>query len=141
MKCSITIHQFLTCASYLSLTEEKEEMEHLQAYNRKLLANILPLFVCDHFLASEKLYDVSIPSNFASIRLFSSFLAFYIGLPFKLPLSQLKTTASPLFRISPSPLLPSQLEKRPRNSPRDLLLYLRLNDSNIAFNMHHLSRK
>ncbi|CAG7828885.1 unnamed protein product [Allacma fusca] len=41
----------------LQANEEKEEMEHLQAYNRKLLANILPQFVCDHFLASEKLYD------------------------------------------------------------------------------------
>ena len=32
-------------------TEEKEEMEHLQAYNKKLLSNILPVHVADHFLS------------------------------------------------------------------------------------------
>ncbi|ODM91481.1 Adenylate cyclase type 8 [Orchesella cincta] len=31
-------------------TEEKEEMDRLQAHNRKLLANILPAHVCDYFL-------------------------------------------------------------------------------------------
>lgn len=35
-------------------TEEKEEMEHLQAYNRKLLENILPVHVAEHFLSREK---------------------------------------------------------------------------------------
>ncbi|XP_058450960.1 adenylate cyclase type 6 isoform X2 [Malaya genurostris] len=38
----------------LQATEEKEDMEHLQAYNRKLLANILPVHVADHFLRREK---------------------------------------------------------------------------------------
>ncbi|XP_053679567.1 adenylate cyclase type 6 [Anopheles nili] len=38
----------------LQATEEKEDMEHLQAYNRKLLANILPVHVADHFLMREK---------------------------------------------------------------------------------------
>ena len=39
---------------YVSSTEEKEEMEHLQAYNRKLLANILPVHVADYFMSGEK---------------------------------------------------------------------------------------
>ena len=34
------------------IPEEKEEMEHLQAYNKKLLSNILPAHVADHFLRS-----------------------------------------------------------------------------------------
>ena len=36
----------------LQATEEKEEMEHLKAYNQKLLANILPEHVAAHFLAT-----------------------------------------------------------------------------------------
>lgn len=39
--------------------EEKEDMEHLEAYNRKLLANILPVHVAEHFLSSDKHSDVS----------------------------------------------------------------------------------
>lgn len=39
--------------------EEKEDMEHLEAYNRKLLANILPVHVAEHFLNSDKNNDVS----------------------------------------------------------------------------------
>ena len=40
--------------------EEKEEMEHLQAYNKKLLSNILPVHVADHFLSCDtKNNDVS----------------------------------------------------------------------------------
>lgn len=35
-------------------------MEHLQAYNRKLLENILPVHVAEHFLSREKHLDVSI---------------------------------------------------------------------------------
>uniref|UniRef100_A0A8D0LBS5 Adenylate cyclase 5 n=1 Tax=Sphenodon punctatus TaxID=8508 RepID=A0A8D0LBS5_SPHPU len=35
----------------LQATEEKEEMEELQAYNRRLLHNILPKDVAAHFLA------------------------------------------------------------------------------------------
>lgn len=35
-------------------------MEHLEAYNRKLLANILPVHVAEHFLSSDKNFDVSI---------------------------------------------------------------------------------
>lgn len=34
-------------------------MEHLEAYNRKLLANILPEHVAQHFLNSDKNIDVS----------------------------------------------------------------------------------
>ena len=42
------------------ISEEKEEMEHLQAYNKKLLSNILPAHVADHFLRSgDKRNDVS----------------------------------------------------------------------------------
>lgn len=35
------------------VSEEKEEMEHLQAHNRKLLSNILPEHVADHFLGGD----------------------------------------------------------------------------------------
>ena len=41
------------------IAEEKEEMEHLQAYNKKLLSNILPVHVADHFLSIDKNNDVS----------------------------------------------------------------------------------
>ncbi|KAG5668068.1 hypothetical protein PVAND_016024 [Polypedilum vanderplanki] len=41
----------------LQATEEKEDMENLQAYNRKLLANILPVHVADHFLRRDKNMD------------------------------------------------------------------------------------
>ena len=45
-------------------SEEKEEMEHLQAYNKKLLSNILPAHVADHFLRSgDKRNDVSTMIN------------------------------------------------------------------------------
>lgn len=37
-------------------------MEHLEAYNRKLLDNILPVHVAEHFLNSEKNNDVSLIS-------------------------------------------------------------------------------
>ena len=40
-------------------SEEKEEMEHLQAYNKKLLSNILPVHVAEHFLSVDKNNDVS----------------------------------------------------------------------------------
>lgn len=43
-----------------NFTEEKEDMEHLEAYNRKLLANILPVHVAEHFLTLDKPVDVSI---------------------------------------------------------------------------------
>lgn len=35
-------------------------MEHLQAYNRKLLANILPVHVAEHFMNMDKHTDVSL---------------------------------------------------------------------------------
>lgn len=35
-------------------------MEHLQAYNRKLLENILPVHVAEHFLSRDKNIDVII---------------------------------------------------------------------------------
>ncbi|XP_043199303.1 adenylate cyclase type 5-like, partial [Amphibalanus amphitrite] len=63
----------------LQATEEKEEMEHLQAYNRKLLANILPVHVADYFMSGEKgdeLYHQQCDSvciMFASIPNFSEF--------------------------------------------------------------------
>lgn len=41
------------------LAEEKDDMEHLEAYNRKLLANILPVHVAEHFLSVDKPVDVS----------------------------------------------------------------------------------
>lgn len=39
--------------TYHYFSEEKEDMEHLEAYNKKLLANILPVHVAEHFLNSE----------------------------------------------------------------------------------------
>uniref|UniRef100_A0A8C6WJX6 Adenylate cyclase type 5 n=1 Tax=Neogobius melanostomus TaxID=47308 RepID=A0A8C6WJX6_9GOBI len=41
----------------LQATEEKEEMEELQAYNRRLLHNILPKDVAAHFLQRERRND------------------------------------------------------------------------------------
>ncbi|XP_058115921.1 adenylate cyclase type 6 [Anopheles ziemanni] len=64
----------------LQATEEKEDMEHLQAYNRKLLANILPVHVADHFLMREKNIEEiyheqcdTVCVMFASIPNFSEF--------------------------------------------------------------------
>uniref|UniRef100_A0A9J7XVC0 Adenylate cyclase type 6 n=2 Tax=Cyprinus carpio TaxID=7962 RepID=A0A9J7XVC0_CYPCA len=64
----------------LQATEEKEEMEELQAYNRRLLHNILPKDVAAHFLAIERrndeLYYQScecVAVMFASISNFSEF--------------------------------------------------------------------
>lgn len=64
----------------LQATEEKEDMEELQAYNRRLLHNILPKDVAAHFLARERrndeLYYQScecVAVMFASISNFSEF--------------------------------------------------------------------
>uniref|UniRef100_A0A452J1U1 adenylate cyclase n=1 Tax=Gopherus agassizii TaxID=38772 RepID=A0A452J1U1_9SAUR len=64
----------------LQATGEKEEMEELQAYNRRLLHNILPKDVAAHFLAREhcndELYYQScecVAVMFASISNFSEF--------------------------------------------------------------------
>ncbi|KAK2897680.1 adenylate cyclase type 6-like [Channa argus] len=64
----------------LQATEEKEDMEKLQAYNRRLLHNILPKDVAAHFLARERrndeLYYQScecVAVMFASISNFSEF--------------------------------------------------------------------
>ncbi|KAM3956898.1 LOW QUALITY PROTEIN: adenylate cyclase type 6 [Aphomia sociella] len=64
----------------LQANNEKEEMEHLEAYNRKLLANILPEHVAQHFLGSDKNIDElyheqceSVCVMFASIPNFSEF--------------------------------------------------------------------
>lgn len=45
-------------------------MEHLQAYNRKLLANILPVHVAEHFMSMDKHTDVTmkISSSIGEIR-------------------------------------------------------------------------
>ncbi|XP_078465274.1 adenylate cyclase type 5 [Lampetra planeri] len=68
----------------LQATEEKEEMEELQAYNLRLLRNILPSDVAKHFLARERRNDElyyqsceSVAVMFASI---SNFSEFYIEL-------------------------------------------------------------
>ena len=45
-------------------SEEKEETEQLQAYNKKLLSNILPVHVADHFLSCDKNNDVSFGHKF-----------------------------------------------------------------------------
>ncbi|XP_072156105.1 adenylate cyclase type 5 isoform X2 [Bemisia tabaci] len=84
---ALVIHSRQTEATYrldflwkLQATEEKEEMEHLEAYNRKLLANILPVHVAEHFLAADKQSDElyheqceSVCIMFASIPNFSEF--------------------------------------------------------------------
>ncbi|CAM1322003.1 ADCY5 (predicted) [Pycnogonum litorale] len=64
----------------LQATEEKEEIENLQAYNRRLLENILPVHVAEHFLSmdrnNEDLYHEQCDSAcimFASITNFSEF--------------------------------------------------------------------
>lgn len=68
------------CPDLLQATEEKEEMEELQAYNRRLLHNILPKDVAAHFLQRERrndeLYYQScecVAVMFASISNFSEF--------------------------------------------------------------------
>lgn len=70
---ALIFHSHQTEATYrldfiwkLQATEEKEDMEHLQAYNRKLLANILPVHVAEHFLSRDKNIDVSCRSRFNS---------------------------------------------------------------------------
>ncbi|KAB7494457.1 Adenylate cyclase type 6 [Armadillidium nasatum] len=64
----------------LQANEEKEDIEHLQAYNRKLIANILPEHVAEHFLSVDKAPDElyheqcdSVCILFASIPNFSEF--------------------------------------------------------------------
>lgn len=64
----------------LQATEEKEEMANIQAYNRKLVSNILPAHVANHFLAgdrkNEDLYHEqcdSVGVLFASIPNFTEF--------------------------------------------------------------------
>ncbi|XP_054271943.1 adenylate cyclase type 6 [Macrosteles quadrilineatus] len=84
---ALSIHSQQTEATYrldfvwkLQATEEKEDMQHLQAYNRKLLANILPEHVAEHFLSSDKNSDELYHEQcdhvcimFASIPNFSEF--------------------------------------------------------------------
>ncbi|CAN7996160.1 unnamed protein product, partial [Ixodes hexagonus] len=83
----LVIHGFQTEATSrldflwkLQAMEEKEDMEDLQAYNRKLLGNILPAHVAEYFLSSdhknEDLYHEqrdSVGIMFASIPNFSEF--------------------------------------------------------------------
>lgn len=38
---------------WLQATEEMEEMENLRAYNLRLLSNILPLHVAEHFIKNK----------------------------------------------------------------------------------------
>ncbi|CAL4115515.1 unnamed protein product, partial [Meganyctiphanes norvegica] len=64
----------------LQAHEEKDEIEHLQAYNRKLIANILPEHVAEHFLSVDKNPDElyheqceSVCIMFASIPNYSEF--------------------------------------------------------------------
>ena len=72
-------------------SEEKEEMEHLQAYNKKLLSNILPAHVADHFLRSgDKRNDVStminntISISYSIIKQFTIISTYHIMLNLKL---------------------------------------------------------
>lgn len=50
--------QFNKTLHFPFYAEEKEEMEHLQAYNKKLLSNILPVHVADFFMSGDKNNDV-----------------------------------------------------------------------------------
>ena len=43
--------------SHFQAHEEKEEMESLRAYNMKLVANILPVHVAEHFLKAQNKKD------------------------------------------------------------------------------------
>ncbi|KAH9638346.1 hypothetical protein HF086_006526 [Spodoptera exigua] len=84
---ALLLHSHQTESTYrldfiwkLQANDEKEEMEHLEAYNRKLLANILPEHVAQHFLCSDKNIDElyheqceSVCVMFASIPNFSEF--------------------------------------------------------------------
>lgn len=46
-------NSYLSSVLFSQATEEKEEMESLRAYNLRLLANILPLNVAEHFLKNQ----------------------------------------------------------------------------------------
>lgn len=55
----------LLLTSVSKATEEREEMEQLREYNKKLLYNILPDHVAQHFLAQQaKKNDVSLLLQF-----------------------------------------------------------------------------
>ena len=78
---ALMIHGHQTESTYrldflwkLQATDEKEEMEHLQAYNKKLLSNILPVHVAEHFLSCDKNNDVCQPVNFCYILMTSMYL-------------------------------------------------------------------
>ena len=78
---ALMIHGHQTESTYrldflwkLQATDEKEEMEHLQAYNKKLLSNILPVHVAEHFLSCDKNNDVCHPVNFCYILMTSMYL-------------------------------------------------------------------
>ncbi|XP_018429621.1 PREDICTED: adenylate cyclase type 6-like, partial [Nanorana parkeri] len=68
----------------LQATGEKEEMEELQAYNRRLLHNILPKDVAAHFLAREhrndELYYQSCECVCVMFASISNFSEFYVEL-------------------------------------------------------------
>lgn len=68
----------------LQATEEKEDMEHLQAYNRKLLENILPVHVAEHFLSRDKnvdeLYHEQCDSACVMFASIPNFAEFYVEL-------------------------------------------------------------
>lgn len=53
---------FVKYPFFSQATEEKEEMESLRAYNLRLLANILPLNVAEHFLKNQFKKD-EVPSS------------------------------------------------------------------------------
>ncbi|KAF5269198.1 hypothetical protein FQR65_LT02499 [Abscondita terminalis] len=61
----------------LQATEEKEDMENLEAYNKKLLANILPVHVAEHFLNSDNNDVFNIFRNYDMILIFVYFQELY----------------------------------------------------------------
>ncbi|XP_050418343.2 adenylate cyclase type 5 isoform X2 [Patella vulgata] len=67
----------------IQATEEKEEMESLRAYNLRLVANILPLAVAEHFLKSKKDEDLYYKDCENACVMFASitnFFEFYMEL-------------------------------------------------------------
>ena len=73
---------YVTFNNKIQATEEKEEMETLKTHNKRLLNNILPSFVAEHFLKNQdKTKDMELYHRandfvavmFASITNFSEF--------------------------------------------------------------------
>ena len=56
-------------------------MEHLQAYNKKLLSNILPVHVAEYFMSGDKNNDVRVHKSIKTIDNLLSSLKFRVRSP------------------------------------------------------------